>query len=147
MKSREYCEITEKEKIETEKEIKIIEQKIDDFIQEATNPNVDYQGYRKFHNKILRNNIISEKLEADRQSNIKNIVDEIKKDCRVELVALAEKMCISNVENFITYIASQMINIVKSDVDFIINHDKDEDYAIKKYAWVQMKEENKNRTL
>lgn len=148
MKNNMYMEETEAERIEREKKELEIETKVEKITKEMLgNEYNEYNGYRQFHNKILQNNVITEKLEADRQANIKKIVDNLKGYCDVELENLAKKIGIENIDNFKTFIASQLISIIKSDIDYIINHDKDEDFAIKKYAWVKMKEENKNRTL
>lgn len=146
MKSKMYMEETEAEKIEREKRELEIEKKVEDLKEEMLG-DVEYAGYRQFHRKVLQNNVIAESLEAKRQDNIKKIVDDIKDHCDTELETLAKKLCISNIENFKTYIASQLINIVKSDIDYVINFEKEEEFALRKYAYVKMKEENKNRTL
>lgn len=146
MENKMYMEETETERIEREKKELEIENKVEALKEEMLS-NIEYDGYRQFHKKVLQNNIIAESLEAERQDNIKKLVDDIKGYCDTELEKLANKLSISNVENFKTYIASTLINIVKSDIDYVINFEKEEDFALRKYAYVKMKEENKHRTL
>lgn len=146
MENKMYMEETETKKIEREKRELEIEKKVEDLKEEMLG-DVEYAGYRQFHRKVLQNNVIAESLEAKRQDNIKKIVDDIKDYCDTELETLANKLCISNIENFKTYIASQLINIVKSDIDYVINFEKEEEFALRKYAYVKMKEKNKHRTL